>query len=888
MSWGSDSPLFRRVGLSLLIAILWQPAFAQTDADPEKLIEQAERFAWLKAWTRAAPLYAEADRLFTARGDLRNALYARINQLRGELPKLAVPEVSQKLAEYLEDPLVQSDDRLRLRTLIIKGETDVDLDPSLAERSWREALEIAQKLGESAWANRAQGELGLVGFLQGDINAAIVKLGQAMKVAESNGDAASLVRWLTLFGHGYVELGRPEQALDFYERALKVASAIPELQFPVMTYLGKSDALVKVGRSSEAERLLDDALAFATREGALGYQAELTFRQGMMAYQRKQTAQALVALARAVDLARQAGGNRILAEIAIDLARIQQTAGKGAEAEATLQEGIEVARNMGEHILLPRLLAELADLRVAQHRNAEAGELLEEANDVLEGLLTNASSPWVRSRVIGGMDAVYVSRIRLAGASGEDPGRAFSVVEQARGRSLLEILMSTPVSDVKMPPELRAGERRISALQLQLLRAKGRTARQRLLDQIFLAEEQLAPISTELFNRTRTAPRTAMTLKDVQRALRPDELLLEFALADPDSYAIAVTRSTARLRRLPGRSAVESRVEPLLKAVRTGRNPAEEARSAGEILLDRVPEIATRKRLIVIPDGDLHQLPFEVLLDASGKRLLESHIVSYAPSGAILGILRKRQAHRSGERPALAIGASPATEKAIPTTNGGTRVAGTVARGVYDLDPTQLAPLPSANDEARAVGTTLGLSGSKVLLDDAATELEFKKQPLQDFRVLHFAAHGIVSTKSPARSALVLGAAGSEDGLLQAREILTLHLGAELVTLSACDTGSGTVHGQEGVSSLVRPFLAAGARTVVANLWAADDLFSLALMREFYTRLAAGTDIGEALRGAKLKMIDRFGPQAVPMLWSGVLVYGDGANFVNRPGKAAN
>jgi hypothetical protein len=303
-----------------------------------------------------------------------------------------------------------------------------------------------------------------------------------MKVAESNGDVASLVRWLTLFGHGYVELGRPEQALDFYERALKVASTIPELQFPVMTYLGKSDALVKVGRSSEAERLLNDALAFARREGALGYQAELTFRQGMMAYQRKQTDQALAALARAVDLARQAGGNRILAAIAIDLAKIQQTVGKNAEADATLQEGIEVARNMGEHILLPRLLAEMADLRFAQHRNAEAGDLLEEANDVLEGLLTNASSPWVRSRVIGGMNDVYVSRIRLAGASGEDPGRAFSVVEQARGRSLLELLMSTPVSDVKMPPELRAGERRIAALQLQLLRAKGRTDRQRLLD----------------------------------------------------------------------------------------------------------------------------------------------------------------------------------------------------------------------------------------------------------------------------------------------------------------------------------------------------------------------------------------------------------------------
>jgi CHAT domain-containing protein len=150
--------------------------------------------------------------------------------------------------------------------------------------------------------------------------------------------------------------------------------------------------------------------------------------------------------------------------------------------------------------------------------------------------------------------------------------------------------------------------------------------------------------------------------------------------------------------------------------------------------------------------------------------------------------------------------------------------------------------------------------------------------------VLHFAAHGIVSTKYPARSAVVLLAGDGEDGLLQAREILSLRLGADLVTLSACDTGNGEVYGQEGVSSLVRPFLAAGAHTVVANLWSADDTFSLALMREFYRQLAAGVDKGEALRQAKLTMMRRFGPQAVPRLWSGVVIYGDTVGRIERSG----
>ena len=79
-------------------------------------------------------------------------------------------------------------------------------------------------------------------------NSAVIKLGQGLKVAESNRDVASLVRWLTLFGHGYVQLDRSEQAIDFYDRALKVATSVPELQFPVMTYLGKGNALVRLGR----------------------------------------------------------------------------------------------------------------------------------------------------------------------------------------------------------------------------------------------------------------------------------------------------------------------------------------------------------------------------------------------------------------------------------------------------------------------------------------------------------------------------------------------------------------------------------------------------------------------------------------------------------------
>lgn len=882
MVW-DRSQLVRRVGFIVAAVLLYSPAFAQT-ADPQSLVAEGERLVWLRAWTKAEPLFSEAERGFAARGDKRNALYAAINALRGQLPRLPVPEVSQRLADHLEDPLVLADDRLKLRTLIIKGETDEDLDPSLAEQSWNEALTLAQRLGEAGWANRARGELGLVAFLLGDINNAVIRLGQAMKVAEANGDVASLVRWMTLFGHGYVQLDRSEQALDFYDRALKLASTVRELQFPLMTYLGKGNALARLARLEESKRVLADAFAVAEREGAYGYQAELVLQQGLISYQQKDTPQALELLSRATELARKAGGNRILAEIALELARIQRENRRLTDATTTLGAGIETARRMGERLLLPRLLAELAEVKVTQSRYTEARALLEEAGDLLEGLLANASSPWVRSRVIGGMDSVLVARVRLEGSQA-DASRLFSVLEQARGRWLLELVASR--DDLTRTEEFRAGERHLAALQLKLLRTTRRAERQQLLDEILRAEELLAPASTEAFTRTRVAVRTPVSLRQLQQTLRRDEVLLQFALSEPNSFAVIATHSSARIHRLPTRSAIREVVEPLSRAVRSGAPVDSETRRAGQLLLDGIPELATHRRVIVSPDAELHQIPLELLITARGGRLLESHVVSYVPSGSVLVILRNRETTGRRHQVALAVSASPDSGGSVQPASGSVPAFGTIARGIYDLDATQLPPLPSANDEARAVVTAFGAQQSTLLVGSSATEQELKRQRLIEYGVLHFAAHGIVSTKFPARSALLLRPAGPDDGLIQAREILGWRLSAEVVTLSACDTGAGPTYGQDGVSSLVRPFLAAGARSVVANLWTADDRFSLGLMREFYRQLALGSDVGEAVRGAKLKMLEQFGPEAVPKLWSGVLVYGDGTATFKRPSADA-
>src|SRR5262249_4545387 len=190
-------------------------------------------------------------------------------------------------------------------------------------------------------------------------------------------------------------------------------------------------------------------------------------------------------------------------------------------------------------------------------------------------------------------------------------------------------------------------------------------------------------------------------------------------------------------------------------------------------LLAPIQETRTKANLIVVPDGALHRLPIEVLIDSTGKKLLESHIVSYVPSGNVLALLRRSR--KPATEPLLAVSSSAVgTERASNL--------GRIQRGVFDLDDIRLPPLPGANDEVKSVAQTLG-NRSVVLIGEQATESNIKGQPLDRFRVLHFAAHGLLSTTYPERSALVFqaDATSGEDGLLQAREISQLRLNADLV-----------------------------------------------------------------------------------------------------------
>jgi CHAT domain-containing protein len=174
-------------------------------------------------------------------------------------------------------------------------------------------------------------------------------------------------------------------------------------------------------------------------------------------------------------------------------------------------------------------------------------------------------------------------------------------------------------------------------------------------------------------------------------------------------------------------------------------------------------------------------------------------------------------------------------------------------------------------------------TASVQLTGDRASEELLKTQPLSEFKIIHFAAHGISDLVEPDRSGLVLAMeSGGDDGFWQAREIRRSHLTADLVTLSACETGIGRIQGEEGVTNLARNFLVAGARSVVASLWDADDRFTATLMSHFYKHIALGETVEESLRASQMEMLAEFGGDTKPYFWAGFTVIGDGTRKISK------
>ena len=875
-------------GVVLVVPITYLRFTTPQESSPQQILVEADHFAWLYNWPKAEPLYQKAEKLFIQAGDQRGAMAARLGVIRSQVDSGSVPDLSAELASDLRTPLVRSDQNLMLRCLLTKAAVDQERNEASAEELWKEVLELATNLGEKRWVARARAELGIIAFLDGDVTKSTTMIKSGLTSMLLHGDLAGEVMYGSVVGNGLVEMGEPREGLGYCEILLGIAASAKDMGFPFPAYLGKARALVALHREEEARKLLEETLARTKALNARLEQVDVLIALGKQAWAAKQPQAAIGHFENAAELSRAGNFRHALAWSLYELGKAQQETGQLDRAETTMQSALETMREVEDRYHLPLHLGLLAEIKAEQGQWRDAQELFSNAADVVDGLLVNAPSAQAESYLISTLSDVYSGSFELA-AKLNETDFAYRMIERARGRSIADILRSRGPRPKELSETESAAARQVSRLQIKLVHAVEPSDRARLLDQLFEAEQLLTPDGSPN-TRLQAAALSSKTvdLTKLRRALRGDEVILEYVLEEPRSFCISITREQASIVPLSaGRKAIEDLVGQYLASVKAGSTANDEAAALYSVLLRPISGQDEHERLVIIPDGVLNGLPFGALVDSAGQYVLSSHVVTYAPSATVLYLLRNAKRTQRTTFAFLGVGGVD-----YQAWSGAPTVHRTTGRseapegldGLFGLIPSELRNLAGSQQEVIASATALGAPAT-LLFGRRATEDVFKSEPLGSFAVIHMAVHAVASEKFPDQSALILegDTSGKEDGLLQVREIRRLPLNADLVSLSACDAARGEINGEDGIANLVRAFLLAGSRTVLASLWSASDDFTPALMKRFYEHLGSGEDEGSALQHAKLDMMQEFGDRSLPVYWAGFTLTGDAAVPLSTP-----
>ncbi|HIE52208.1 MAG TPA: CHAT domain-containing protein, partial [Armatimonadetes bacterium] len=516
----------------------------------------------------------------------------------------------------------------------------------------------------------------------------------------------------------------------------------------------------------------------------------------------------------------------------------------------------------------------------------EAQRELEEAVRIVESLRQRAATEQARTGTVEQFRDVYAAWVRVLLALDRRP-EAFHAAERAHGRTLLDILTAGRADLSKgLSPEERAREqkldRKVAALNARLAQEVGRAEPdevlvKRLRLDLAEARQALEEYQRSLYARhpDLAARRGAQPIKgpDLATFLPPDTGLLEYLMGPQRTYLFAVTAEGAQVnlqvytieqprlmltkevaalrrtyaRRRPNYAAAQRLYEWLLKPALTA-------------WADREPRL---RRLVIVPDGALFELPFQALVrsDREGEPFLwEDFELVYAVSASILKACREEaRAARRRPRGMLLIFANPdfgprSWQPAL--TRAGA-----------------LAPLPGTAAEAAAIAAEYGETA--VVYQGAAAQESTAKRELPHYRYLHFATHGFLDAINPLYSAIALAAPppdSEEDGFLEARELAQLDLAAELVVLSACETARGRLRQGEGLLGLTWAVFAAGAPSAVVSQWAVSDRSTQELMAAFYRYLKAGRGKAAALRQAALELLEEY---EQPFYWAPFILVGE-------------
>ena len=599
------------------------------------------------------------------------------------------------------------------------------------------------------------------------------------------------------------------------------------------------------------------------------------------------------------------------------------------------QEKVESETSTQAHYL-----ANLAGVLGKKQQLDTAAQLYVQALNTLDHQMLNLGGTEDERILFRAQQAdIYSAYIDLLMARGQQE-LALETMERSRTRTLLETLAQAHIDIHKgADPELLKQERSLqeslhakSEQRIQLMGAKESTAQTAALEteisqlqaQYQEVESQLRLSSPSYAALTQPKP---LSVRELQHLLDKDTVLLEYSLGEERSFVWAVTPGSIVAHELPKESEIDSaarRVYELLierKHRVKGETPSErEARWAksdteyhraaaalSRMVLQREAANLQDKRVVVVPDGALEYIPFAALPDPGARLpkqpLVVQHEIVTLPSASVLAVLRRQQQGREPAPHAVAVLADPVFDAGDPRVSrrqakfpAEEATRGTeqeqeeeeeyspdersLTRSLSDVTgETRLTRLLYSRQEALAILAEAPKAKELRALDFRASRTTALNPNLSNYRIVHFATHGLLDSQHPELSGLVLSLVDEhgqrEDGFLTLQDVYNLDLHADLVVLSACQTALGKQIKGEGLVGLTRGFMHAGATRVLASLWSVSDVATAKLMGRFYAEVMRnGSTPTSALRKAQIWMWTQ-SRWSSPYYWAGFQLQGE-------------
>ena len=736
----------------------------------------------------------------------------------------------------------------------------------------------------------------------------------------NDGDREGEASVLHNLGTVYEVLGEKEKAIEYLKLSLPLHN---QGNNPAAASVTLSAIGTMLGKSDEALQYLEKALSLTRETGKRSQEAVTLHSIGYFYDRVGKQEQALEYYNQALPIRKEVGDRSGLASTLNNMAKVYSDLGDKPQGIEYYNQALELHQTVGNRRGEAQTNFNLAVIEKERGNLDQSLDWIESAIAIVEELRTKVDSAELRASYFATVQDYYKFYIDLLmelhkqNPDGGFDAKAFHASERSRARTLLELLTEANANiregvDPKLLQQEQILLQKLDATEkrrIELVRANQTP------EELEKIKQEFASLQAEYkqlqIKIKQNSPRYAalkypepLNLKQIQeQVLDDDTILLEYSLGEDRSYLWAVTKNSITSYELPPQAEIEAAAQQfidMLTAPHLRMSPQDLPKAAtalSDIILQPVAPQLKNKRLLIVSDGILQYVPFAALSapgksTADGKNipLIVEHQIINLSSASTIAITRNETAKRQPAPKTITILADPVF------TPDDERVQGKAKSNNSDETVSMLRGqqmtraarggsvnwerLPGTRIEAEAIAAQVPNQKQRTYaLDFSASREKATSKELAQYQYIHFATHGFFNGTQPELSGIVMSLVDKngkqQNGFLYLQDVFNLKLSAELVVLSACETGLGEEVKGEGIVGLTRGFMYAGAPRVVVSLWKVNDEATAKLMTFFYQKmLVEKMKPVEALRAAQIEMLNSAEWQD-PEYWAAFILQGE-------------